>query len=568
MIPVIITPINPTTGAPAVSINAAGVSGNAPQVPGAISALPAGSFLEGFVLNRDSAGNPTLRTSLGDFLLQSNLFLKIGSNVTVRIDASGQNFRAHIVEVDGQPVNPEPKTPVPVLPEQPQDDQIIRSSWIPQTGGRPDTSAPAELNAILLAPNSEANALQLKQGVPLLVRLFNLQLPAPPPSNTIQSPATQTTTATSSYPNVQTSSAPITSSNPAVNLAPPAPPAAASATAPPVTSATIPLPLPSSSSMPAPVIADTQGTIPPAQVIPKQAMALNVIGQERDGEPVLQTPFGLIKITSGVTLATGTQIQATLALANADAEAVLTTSKESTPLASLAQKWTSLTQMLNILTEANEGTPPATLTSILPQLQIGQSQIQLNANQAGANLFLFLAALQGQDFRSVIGEKQIKQLEKLGHTSLLKQAEGEFQMLAKLVTQPPQQGWQSMFMPVLVNGQVEMMRWFTKRDQEREKDDKKRVGAVTRFIVEVSLSQLGDIQLDGLFKQKDNGRQFELVVRSHHPLDADIQQNIRQIYQEAQATTGVTGSVLFLSAEQFPPLPLEGILGSPPDVFA
>lgn len=569
MIPVIITPINPATGAPAVGISAAGISGNAPQVPAAVAALPPGSYLEGFVLNRDSAGNPTLRTSLGDFLLQSNFFLKIGSSVVVRVDATGSHFRAHIVEVDGEPVAPENRPANNTAPQQekPLDDRIVRSQWLPVTNDRTGASNPTDLNAILLSPNTNAAAAGLKAGAALLVKLFNLQLPLPvvSPANApaLGQPATSpTATATTSYANqAYNPSGAATAGNPPQ----PAPTLPLTVTSTPANVASAP-DLPDSPIVPSPQnVTASQNALQ----IPKEAMQLSVIGQERDGEPVLQTPFGLIKVTSGVTLTSGTKLQATLSLAGAEGSAaLLATPDESTPLTSLAQKWTSLTQIFQLLMDAHEGALPATLVSHLPQLQTAQGQVQVNIQNAGAGLFLFLAALNGGDFKSIIGEKDVRLLEKLGQTSLLNRAENEFGMLARLASQPPQQGWQTMFLPVLVNGQVEMMRWFTKREREKDKDGKERLDGVTRFIVEVTMSQLGDIQLDGLFKKHANNQQFELVVRSHLPLDAGIQQEIQQIYQEAQSVTGVKGSVIFVSAERFPPLPLEDILGNPPDVFA
>lgn len=578
MIPVIINPINPSTTAPAVGITALGISSNAPQVPPNISSIPAGSFLQGFVLNRDGSGNPVLRTDQGDFSLQSSLFLKIGSSVLVRIDASGSNFRAHITEVDGQKVNADTKPTTTTNQQKSGNDQIVRSGWIPSADNNTSASKSAELNAILLTPNSAATAAQLKVGTALLVRLFNIQLPSSNhQATTSQSPATSgnaTPTATQNTSTQNTAGNPTQTSVannplPTTNAAAQTPTATSNA---PLNAYQATTQTGSNTTNPTPTTillpnANPQNTA--AQTIPTQAMLLTVIGQERDGEPVLQTPFGLIKITSNVTLATGTQVQATLANANtAGSSTVLQSPENAASLASLTQKWPSLSQILNILTEANEGVLPTQLASLLPQIQLSPTQVQVN-NNGGAGLFMFMAALQGGDFRSVLGEKSIKQLEKLGHTSLLNKAEGEFQALSKLATSAPQQGWQTMFLPMLVEGQVEMMRWFTKREQEKDKDGKRRIDAVTRFIVEVSMSQLGDIQLDGFFKiQEQATNQFELIVRSHQPLDANVQRDIQAIYQEAQQITGVSGSVVFQASEHFPTLPLEDILGNPPDVFA
>ncbi len=568
MIPVLITPINPVSGAPAVGIAAANISGNAPQVPAAVSALPPGTLLQGFVLNRDGSGNPTLRTELGDFLLQSNFFLKIGSNVVVRVDAMGQNFRANIIEVDGSPVSAEKPNNTPTQNAKPADDEIIRSSWIPQINNTSPTNSSTVLNAVLLSPNKEASAQQLKEGTALLVKLFNIQLPstqaatpAPPSAPGAPPPAASNNVAAQAG-TASTNNAPANNSTTSGNTELPVSATSASAYQSYASSKQ------ADARSPTPTGASPNNAV--SQNIPQQAMLLTVIGQERDGDPVLQTPFGLIKITSGATLATGTQIQASLSLANNDAELAATQSLDdtTTSISTLAQKWPTLTQILSLLTDAEDGTIPLQLAQMIPQIQTSNNQLQLNSNNAGVGFFMFLAALQNGDARSFLGERHIKQLEKLGQTSLINKLESEFQLLTKLSTDAPPQGWQSTFLPVLVNGQVEMTRWFTKRDQEKDKDGKKREDNITRFIVEVTMSQLGDLQLDGFFKQHEGTKQFELIVRSHQPLDADIQRDIQQIYLEAQSTTGVSGSLIFQASEQFPIQPLQDALGNPPDVFA
>jgi len=88
---------------PAITIQTLTVSPSAPdagQVPNAIANLAPGTLVEGFVVNRNAQQQPILRTSLGDILVQSELFLKTGSQVVIRIDPS-VNGRARIITVDG-----------------------------------------------------------------------------------------------------------------------------------------------------------------------------------------------------------------------------------------------------------------------------------------------------------------------------------------------------------------------------------------------------------------------------------------------------------------------------------
>ena len=70
---------------------------------GTISALPPGTTLSGFIINRDASGNPVLRTENDDVVFESQFFLKIGSEVEIRVQSSGGNSIARILSVNGQP---------------------------------------------------------------------------------------------------------------------------------------------------------------------------------------------------------------------------------------------------------------------------------------------------------------------------------------------------------------------------------------------------------------------------------------------------------------------------------
>lgn len=75
---------------------------NRENTPGAnpLANVPSGTTIEGFVVNRDAQSNPILRTPLGDLRITSDVFLKTGSEVVFRVDAT-QTSLARIVTVDG-----------------------------------------------------------------------------------------------------------------------------------------------------------------------------------------------------------------------------------------------------------------------------------------------------------------------------------------------------------------------------------------------------------------------------------------------------------------------------------
>ncbi len=72
---------------------------DAAGTPNVLALLSDGSIVRGFVINRDARGNPVLRTPQGDFTVGSEVFIKTGSEVTLRVDSS-QSSHARILTID------------------------------------------------------------------------------------------------------------------------------------------------------------------------------------------------------------------------------------------------------------------------------------------------------------------------------------------------------------------------------------------------------------------------------------------------------------------------------------
>ena len=99
-------------------------------------------------------------------------------------------------------------------------------------------------------------------------------------------------------------------------------------------------------------------------------------------------------------------------------------------------------------------------------------------------------------------------------------------------------------------------------DDNSDEQDKARKG--TRFILDLDLSRLGRIQLDGLVYQKD--KHMDLIVRTEIPLPPRMHEDIRNIFQEAAEVTGIKGGISFQAAppnfvETTPPTEPEEHLG-------
>jgi len=324
----------------------------------------------------------------------------------------------------------------------------------------------------------------------------------------------------------------------------------------------------------------------PAQAIPTQTgqiVTANVIGHEPTDESLLQTPIGTIRLAPGTTLPPRstatleiTQITPPAAQNTTGVNApIIQTSPPTATLPQLAQQWSALQQIFDLLagrpTNTGLDTPPAPPTPNATNTPTPQPTITPQSVSTG--LMSFIAALRSGNFDDWLGKNNVKWLQDSGHTDVLQKAAGEFTTLATQFTAPPTpHQWQSLFFPVAVEGQLQQVRMYTKRDRKQDggqgDNQKNKGGDDTRFIIEVDLSKLGELQMDGFVRRADQSMQFDMIIRSLTALPKEIQQDILHIYNETGALTGYKGTLVFQSVKEFPVNPMNEIIASAKTVLA
>jgi hypothetical protein len=549
-----ILPPSNVTQTPSIS---QGTSGS----PGVIVQFPVGSILSGFILNRDNRGNPILRTEFGDITFQTDLFLKIGSEVVIKVINRGGATLAQILSINGQaPETASPAQPIfpgkvdSATPQSPS--SYTLSATTPQSlpvspatqspiSIAPTTSSLPTITGIILTPPVSPDA---SPPSPLSLKIVSVLTPSGSPAETpqpvAQSPAsynayTRVTETQTSIPATQTALTPPPSITPsALPITPPAQPTA--------TPSFSPLP---TGSTPQPLTAGQVITVP-------------VIAQEPTGEALLQTPAGIVRLQE-TTLPIGSKVTLEVLPPSTPAAATAppTASLLPAPLPELAGQWVSLQQIASLLASR----PNATSLPWQPTTNASQNPApELTAKNISTGLLLFIAALRGGDFRNWLGDDNVRWLQQTGHEPLVRKAEAEFVTLARTFTEtPPAQQWQALFFPVAVEGQHQQVRMFLKRDRKSDKKPGEKNNDGTRFIVEISLSQMGEMQLDGFVRREPVQVEFDLFIRSLSPIEEAIQRDIQRIYGDIGQITGYRGSVVFQAVREFPVNPMEEILQSP-----
>jgi hypothetical protein len=113
-----------------------------------------------------------------------------------------------------------------------------------------------------------------------------------------------------------------------------------------------------------------------------------------------------------------------------------------------------------------------------------------------------------------------------------------------MVDEPGPSDWRVGLVPINTGAGIEQIRLLIRQHAGEEGDDE--VPADGRFIVDVELTSLGRLQLDGLVK--NNGKSLELIIRSEKPLNDTMHNDIRTIFTEASVLTGLKGGVNFQAA--------------------
>lgn len=199
--------------------------------------------------------------------------------------------------------------------------------------------------------------------------------------------------------------------------------------------------------------------------------------------------------------------------------------------------WASFDEVLQTL-QSHAPLQAQTLSALVPN-----SSSPLRA--AHGALF-FLAALRSGDLQSWMGEKAIDTLKRAGKSELLQRLFKEVSDVSKSNDTPSE--WKSAALPYLHDHHIYRLNLHSKKEYpNQEQPDKK--GGTTRFIIELSLSKIGNVQLDGLFQgnvQQTVGR-LDLIVRTQNPFSKASQMEMRKLYSEAIHETNFTGELAFQS---------------------
>lgn len=447
------------------------------------------------------------------------------------------------------PLSPSPPSfflPAPAV-SAPNIPVIIPSSPIaPSTSATGDTSggtplapaapasAPAATAAASIPPTTAAPAAVPSSPVATIIAAASPAeaAPLPPVSN---APPPQVIVAAATTPHIS----PVSSANAA--LAAPAPvstpaPSSALATAAPVPSSPFlpppPTPTPAAprteASLPSPL---SPPSLPPSPTPAPAVLTATVLESSAAGL-TLHSPLGTLRLLSPVPLRPGTQLRFEIA--------------QTLPSAPPAASGRNAAALLSALEELRDVPLPAAFPANAADLYHPRLIPKLGPELASEMLFL-MSALKGGDVRKWLGEETVRRLEERKGEAL-KRIAAEFSGMKHSVGEAGDpQRWTLYQLPLATGVGMEPLRFYHREsDPGEEREEEKRRGeSGDHFILDVTFSHIGTLQLDGFVRHSPLHFSFELIIRSEHRLEEELKQGIRAIYREAGLIAGFEGAVNF-----------------------
>ncbi len=163
-----------------------------------------------------------------------------------------------------------------------------------------------------------------------------------------------------------------------------------------------------------------------------------------------------------------------------------------------------------------------------------------NAANFGSAVLLFAAALKSGDLQGWMGDRKFEMLQKLGKDSILSRLSGETSSLAAN-NDSATTDWKSFPIPLLWQNEISKVMFHVRKEPSEDEQEKGQAG--TRFVMDLSLTRMGDVQLDGLVR----GKRLDLIVRTQTPVSSMMQEAMATAYANALDGTDIYGEIGFQS---------------------
>lgn len=508
------TVVGPSTVASATPAPAAA---DPPLPPPAIAHLTTGSRVAGTIAIDRDTGAMVLQSRQGIIRLDGPRGLTAGSRVVLEVDTVAPRLVATLISVNDRPpagaarsvvLSPAPAAPPPTQASVAPGSQIMATvveaapaRMAPNPLGGPSGGATGTSSgAIATPPGTEATPRPVMPplGTSMTVTVRTIAVPGATPAGAMTVPSAP---------------APTTS------------PAAA--------------PVPGAGPSPARAVSSSTATTPPATL-----GSVTVVGQDASGRTLAKFPGGLLRLAVPAPLPAGTTLALDLVAVSASPPTPLALGPTGAgaPWPGFPEDWGTFRQSLDVIAATDPEVARGVLDKAIPNTRPSSS----------ANLIALLLGLRMGNLRTWMGDRALSVLESAGRSDLTRQLSDDVARAGRQMSEPMTGDWRAVLIPFHDTQQLYMIPIYYRERFARDRDGERKSQG-TRMVIDIELSELGALQLDGLFIDQ----RFELFIRSHEPLPEEIRRDIRTIFSDAMAEVGMNGTLVFQVRRDFPVAPAE-----------
>lgn len=519
------------------------------KVPVTLNQLPQGATVQATVEPSPSQSLPTnqvqVNTALGPITLQTAVTLPKDAVLTLTLTQLTPQPQFLISELNGRPVTSALLS------------QLKPGLTSPPTVATPPTATPlaqgTQLSATLVRPTVTQLQMPLPQtggspgtGTPLPT------VPTAPTMPTGPVPGGQTTSAAPTFqPSAPVILSPTPSPQPALTVpgqptasTPPSSAASSGAQPAPGGGAQTLVQLPSGTRLNISIVRIDTPSAALNSPVAQLGNGLNIgstvsgtiIGTTPQGQPIAQTPHAVIALETTAKIMEGARV--VLKIESAPLPPAIPNSAKLGPMALgntplQSKTWPNLDEALQVLAQADPTRAQHLAQTALPQ----------PGNKLSSQMLFFLSALKGGDVKAWLGENTTRILDR-ERPGLVGRLSGDFQIMSKMADEPQSGDWRLALVPLYNGSEIEQLRMYYRGgggqgEEEHEADD-------TRFVLDLDLSNIGHLQIDGLMKTST--KKLDLIVRSEEPLPTAWRTDIIDIFTTGQEITGIGGGLAFQAA--------------------
>ena len=221
-------------------------------------------------------------------------------------------------------------------------------------------------------------------------------------------------------------------------------------------------------------------------------------------------------------------------------------------LMSLTHNWTALANVIDAAKASNPQIAAQFTATAVPNTGVALT----------AGIALFLSILTRGQMPEWLGVDVVRLMESTNRQALLSQLGDDFSQIVRLAGEPSNSEWRVAMLPLLHDGSLQQIRLYLRERYGGGEQGGENLG--TRFVIEASLSHLGNIQLDGLVRPA----RFDLMVRTQQSLPRTMRTEIASLFAQANEEFGVQGRINFQVQSRFPVDPVDELSDHAVGVYA